>query len=134
MNAYGLHAAGQLPFPDVLFPKLTPRNTGPMKSPGFPWWLIGKESACNAGAAGAIPGSGVSPGGGHGNHSSVPAWRILRTEEPVRLQSIGSQRVRGLKRLSLTRPGFQEQMSLGILTQQFPLLQVHKAHWQIEDN
>ena len=33
-------------------------------------WLSGKESACNAGATGAtglIPGSGRSPGGGHGN-------------------------------------------------------------------
>ena len=34
---------------------------------GFPWWLSGKESACNAGEVGLIPGSGRSPGGGHGN-------------------------------------------------------------------
>jgi len=34
---------------------------------GFPWWLKGKESACNAGDPGSIPGSGRSPGGGHGN-------------------------------------------------------------------
>ena len=27
----------------------------------------GKESACNAGDPGSIPGSGRSPGGGHGN-------------------------------------------------------------------
>ena len=27
-------------------------------------------------------------------HSSVPAWRIPRTEEPGGLQSMGSQRVR----------------------------------------
>ena len=27
-------------------------------------------------------------------HSSIPAWRIPRTEEPGRLQSMGSQRVR----------------------------------------
>ena len=26
-------------------------------------------------------------------HSSIPAWRIPRTEKPGRLQSIGSQRV-----------------------------------------
>ena len=34
---------------------------------GLPWWLSGKESACNAGATGdvgSIPGSGRSPGGG----------------------------------------------------------------------
>ena len=27
-------------------------------------------------------------------HSSIPAWRIPWTEEPGRLQSVGSQRVR----------------------------------------
>ena len=30
-------------------------------------WLSGKESACNAGDPGSIPGSGRSPGGGNGN-------------------------------------------------------------------
>ena len=37
---------------------------------GLPWWLTGKESACNAGdtgVAGLFPESGRSPGGGHGN-------------------------------------------------------------------
>ena len=33
----------------------------------FPRGLDGKESACNAGAWGLIPGSGRSPGEGHGN-------------------------------------------------------------------
>ena len=33
----------------------------------LPRWLSGKESACNAGVAGLIPGSGRFPGGGHGN-------------------------------------------------------------------
>ena len=33
-------------------------------------------------------------------HSSILAWRIHWTEEPGRLQSIGLQRVRQLKRLS----------------------------------
>ena len=28
----------------------------------FPWWLSGKESACNAGVLGSIPGWGRSPG------------------------------------------------------------------------
>ena len=31
------------------------------------WWLSGKESACQAGDTGLIPGSGRSSGGGHGN-------------------------------------------------------------------
>ena len=34
---------------------------------GFPGSLEGKESACNAGDLSSIPGSGRSPGGGHGN-------------------------------------------------------------------
>ena len=36
-----------------------------------------KEFACNAGDLGLIPGSGRSPGGGHGNLSGILAWRIL---------------------------------------------------------
>ena len=31
------------------------------------WWLNGKESACNVGDLGLIPGLGRSVGGGHGN-------------------------------------------------------------------
>ena len=34
---------------------------------GFPGGLDDKESACNAGDLGPIPGSGRSPGEGHGN-------------------------------------------------------------------
>ena len=34
---------------------------------GFPGGSVGKESPCNAGDVGLIPGSGRSPGGGHGN-------------------------------------------------------------------
>ena len=34
---------------------------------GFPGGLDGKESTCNMGDLGSIPGSGRSPGGGHGN-------------------------------------------------------------------
>ena len=43
---------------------------------GFPGGLDGKESACNAGDPGYIPGSGRYPGGGHGNLLSILAWRI----------------------------------------------------------
>ena len=43
---------------------------------------------------GLIPGSGTFSGRKHGTHSSILAWRIQRTEEPSRLQSTGSQRVR----------------------------------------
>ena len=34
---------------------------------GLPWWLSGKESTCNAGDLGWIPGSRRSPGEGNGN-------------------------------------------------------------------
>ena len=34
---------------------------------GFPGGSDGKESSSNAGDLGSIPGSGRSPGGGHGN-------------------------------------------------------------------
>ena len=34
------------------------------------------------------------PGEGNGNHSNILAWKIPWTEEPGRLQSTGSQRVR----------------------------------------
>ena len=34
---------------------------------GFPCGSAGKESACNAGDLGLVPGLGRSPGGGHGN-------------------------------------------------------------------
>ena len=52
----------------------------------------GKESACNAGDPGSIPGLGRSPGGGNGNSFSILAWRIPWTEEPGGLQSMGLQR------------------------------------------
>ena len=35
--------------------------------PWLPWWLSGKESACNVGDVGSIPGLGRSPGEGNGN-------------------------------------------------------------------
>ena len=43
---------------------------------GFPDGTDCKESTCNVGDLGLIPGLGVSPGGGHGTRSSILAWRI----------------------------------------------------------
>ena len=54
--------------------------------------LVVKNTPAKAGDlrdAGSIPGSGRSPGGGHGNPLSILAWRIPWTEEPDGLQSIG---------------------------------------------
>ena len=59
-------------------------------------WLGGKESTCSAGAtgdAGFIPGSGRSLEEDVATHSSILACRILWTEEPGGLQSVGFQRV-----------------------------------------
>ena len=52
----------------------------------------GKESAHSAGDPGSIAGSGRSPG--DENVSNILAWRILWTEDPSGLQSMGLQRVR----------------------------------------
>ena len=49
---------------------------------GLPWWLSGKESACQAGDVGSILGSGRSPGEGNAIQSSILAWEIPWTEEP----------------------------------------------------
>ena len=52
----------------------------------FPGGSDGKESACNVGDPGSIPGSGRSPGGGNGNPLSILAWKIPWTEEPGGIQ------------------------------------------------
>ena len=59
----------------------------------FPGGSDGKASAYNPGDLGSIPGLGRSPEEGNGTHSSILAWKIPWTEEPGRLQSMGSQRV-----------------------------------------
>ena len=63
---------------------------------GFPVDSDGKESACNVGDPGLIPGSGRSPGEGNGNplqYSCLENSMDRGIEEPSRLQSMGSQRV-----------------------------------------
>ena len=61
---------------------------------GFPGDSDGIECACNAGEAGLIPGLGRSPGERNGKTPSVLAWEKPQTEEPSRLQFMGSQRIR----------------------------------------
>ena len=60
---------------------------------GFPGGPDGKESACNAGNLGSIPGWEDPLEKGMAPHSSILAWKIPQTEEPGRLQSMGSQKV-----------------------------------------
>ena len=61
---------------------------------GLPRWPVVKNPPANAEDMGLITGSGRSPGGRNGNHSSILAWEIPWTEESGGLQSMGSQRVR----------------------------------------
>ena len=53
-----------------------------------------KNSSADAGDVGSIPGQEDPLEEGMATHSSILAWKILWTEEPGRLLSIGSQRVR----------------------------------------
>ena len=60
----------------------------------LPGWLSSKESACNAGDQGLIPGLGIPAIEKRmATHSSIFAWEIPWTEEPGRLQSTGLQGV-----------------------------------------
>ena len=53
---------------------------------------VGKELACNAGDPGSIPGSGRSPGGGHGHPLRYPCLETPMDRGACGLQSTGSQR------------------------------------------
>ena len=61
---------------------------------GFPGGSEGKESACNAGDLGSIPGLGRSPERGNDNPLQYSCLENSWTEEPGELLSMGSQRVR----------------------------------------
>ena len=57
----------------------------------FPRSSVGKESTCNAGDLGLIPGLGGSSGEGNGSPLQYSCLENLLKEEPGRLQSLGSQ-------------------------------------------
>ena len=61
-----------------------------IKTVDIPGGSVGKESACNAGDLGW----GDPLEEDRATRSSLLAWRMLWTEEPGGLQSLGSQRVR----------------------------------------
>ena len=71
-----------------------------MPTVGFPGGSDGKESACSAEDLGSIPGSGRSPGGGHGNPLLFLPGESPWTEEPGGLQSLGHTEVDTAERLS----------------------------------
>ena len=55
----------------------------PLSGPkGLPWWLIGKESTCNAGDPSSIPGSGRSTGEGIGCALQY-SWAFLVKNPPA---------------------------------------------------
>ena len=54
----------------------------------------GKESSCNAGDPGLIPGSGRYPGKGNGDPLHYSCRRIPWIEEPGGLQSMGLQELK----------------------------------------
>ena len=55
---------------------------------GFPGGSDSKESAYNAGDLGSIPGSGRSPGGGHGNPLQSSCLENYMDRRPGGLQSM----------------------------------------------
>ena len=61
---------------------------------GFPGGSVGKESACNAGDLGSIPGLGRFPGEGKGYPLQYSCLENPMDREPGGLQFMGSQRVR----------------------------------------
>ena len=63
---------------------------------GLLTWLGDKPFSCNAGDVGhqgSIPGSGRSPGEGHGSPFQCSCWEMTWREEPGGLQPMGLQRV-----------------------------------------
>ena len=60
---------------------------------GFSGGSDGKESACNPGDVGSIPGSGDLLEKEMATHSSIFPWRIPGMGEPGGLPSTGSHRV-----------------------------------------
>jgi len=63
-------------------PPLPPVFCRVSQEKGFCDGSVGNESACNVGHLGSIPGSGRSPGGGHGNPLQCTCLENPRTEEP----------------------------------------------------
>ena len=63
---------------------------------GLPRWLSDKEFTCQCRRHKRLrldPWIGEDPLEGIATYSSILAWKILWTEKPGRLQSVGSQRV-----------------------------------------
>ena len=105
------------PRPMWFFTFWVPEPLWASKLPGFPGGSDGKESTCNAGHLGPIPGSGRSPGEGHGN--------------PLQYSCLGNLMARGAwwaskpllqtapKLLALASPSLGDQTLLNLLPSLF---------------
>ena len=85
------HVAALHSFVQIMFHQYQGPPLPFMVQVGFPSGSNGKESACNPGDPGLIPGLGRSPEKGMVTHSSILAWRISWTAAPGRLQFMGLQ-------------------------------------------
>ena len=85
MTSTEISNAIMLKFNNILF--------GIQKNFTIPGDSVGKESACNAGDPGLIPGSGRSPGEGNGNPLQYPCLENPMDRGAWRQQPTGSKRV-----------------------------------------
>ena len=74
----------------------------PLTFIGFPGGLDGKESTCNAGDVGLIPGSGRSPGEGNSNPLQYSCLENSTDRGAYGLPFMGSQTVDTTERLTHT--------------------------------
>ena len=95
----------------------------PCMDMSFPGGSVGKESACNAGNLGSIPGLGRSPGEGKATHSSILAWRIPWTEEPGMAPPWGSKKLDMTEWLALSNGSVQ----FSSVAQSCPTLRPHES-------
>ena len=72
--------------------KSTVFGNSPDGGVGFPGNAVVQNSPASAGDAGSIPGLGRTPGEGNGNQLQYSCLGNPQTEEPGRLQSMGSQK------------------------------------------
>ena len=86
----------------------------------FPCGWAGKNSTCNAGDLGSIPGLGRSPGGGHGN-----PFQYSCLENPHGQRSLVGYSPRGHKQSDMTKHSTQKTISF----RDFPGGPVVKIPW-----
>ena len=82
---------------------------------GFPGGSDGKESACNAGDPGSIPGLGRSPGEETAIHSSILASRTSWTEDPGGLHKVHEDLHKVSDRLTNTFTSSDHETEKGLL-------------------